>query len=312
MAILILSRPIPSAPFVEAFHRLAPGLPVWTDADEAPSDAVQAVLAWRLAPGQLARFPRLRVLCATGAGVDKLRLDELPASLPVTRAVDPQQAQGLAQYVLAMALQHLREWPRYAAQQAQAQWARHPQRPLGACRLGLLGQGEVAQAVAQAALALGLPTSLWGRSERPLPATLAAAQRLVGDAGLPALLAQSDVLVNTLPLTPATQDLLNLERLSLLPRGAYLINIGRGEHLVEADLRTLLDSGALAGAALDVHRQEPLPAEHWAWHHPQVVCTPHIAGEARFELAAAQCLAAWQAVREGRTPTHLVDRLAGY
>ena len=178
MAILILSRPIPSAPFVDALRQLAPELPVWTDADDAPAEAVEAVMAWRLAPGQLARFPRLRLLCATGAGVDKLRLDELPPGLPVTRVVDPQQAHGLSQYVLAMALQHLRELPRYAEQQARSHWARHPQRPPDTCRIGLLGQGEAVHAAARAALALGLPVGLGRRYERPQPGLDRARRRL--------------------------------------------------------------------------------------------------------------------------------------
>lgn len=311
MGILVHCAPLPAQPFVEALRRLAPGVPVWHEVDAAPPEAVQAVLAWRLQPGWLARWPQLQVLCSTGAGVEKLLVPDLPAHLPVTRAVDPLQAQALAQYALAAVLRHVRDLPRYAAQQAASHWKRHPQRPPARCRVGVLGQGEVGQAVALAAQALGLPVALWGRSRRPLSG-LSDARRWAGDAELPALLAASDVLVCTLPLTPATRGLLNRHTLAQLPAGAHLVNIGRGEHLVEAELRALLDSGHLHSATLDVFEREPPTPDNWVWHHPQVTATPHIAGEARAELVAAQCLEAWQCARSGQAIPRRVDLSAGY
>lgn len=320
MAILVHCAPLPARPFVEALQRLAPDTPVWHDADTAPPDAVEAILAWRLQPGWLARWPRLRVLCSTGAGVEKLLVPDLPAPLPVTRTVDPLQAQGLAQYALAAALRHVRDLSLYAAQQGQSTWKRHPQRRAANSRVGVLGQGEVGQAVARAALALGLPVSLWGRSRRSLPVLndltglpgLPSPHRWAGADELPALLAESQVLVCTLPLTPATRGLLNRHTLSLLPAGAHLVNIGRGEQVVEDDLRALLDSGHLHGATLDVFEREPPPPGHWVWQHPRVTATPHIAGEARAEVSAAQCLEALACARAGRTVPRAVDLSTGY
>lgn len=312
MAILVLSHPLPSAPFADALRALAPDIPVWTEADTVDPAAVQALLAWRLKPGTVARYPQLRVVCSTGAGVDKLLSDpSLPEALPVTRVVDPLQAQTMAQYVIGQLLRALREFDRYDAQQARAEWQRHPVRPLARCRVGLLGQGEVAQAIARACVPLGLPLALWGRSARPLPG-LEAAQRHQGEAGLAALLAGSDVLVNTLPLTPATAGLLDAARLRQLPPGAWFINVGRGEHVVQPDLRRLLDEGHLAGAVLDVFEREPPAADDWVWRHPRVVATPHIAGEARHAVVARCCLDALRAVQQGLPAPLAVDRAAGY
>ena len=120
------------------------------------------------------------------------------------------------------------------------------------------------------------------------------------------------MLVNTLPLTPATRGILNRRTLSLLPAGAYLVNVGRGEHLVDDDLRSLLDDGHLAGAALDVFQREPPPAGHWVWRHPRVVATPHIAGEVDVDVAAAQCLQALRCARAGLPVPRAIDRAAGY
>jgi len=310
MGILVLSAPLPSAPFVAALRAAAPDVPVWSELERPPSDeAVEAILAWRLKPGTVSRYPKLRVLCSTGAGVDKLlAASDLPPDLPVTRVVDPLQAQSVAQYVVAYTLRFARDLPGYEAQQVRAEWRRHPGRPASRCRIGILGQGHVAQAVAQALTPLGYPLAMWGRRRRSLPV----GRSLAGDAELPLLLAQSDVLICTLPLTPATRGLLDRARMSQLPRGSYLINVGRGEHLVEGDLRALLDEDHLAGAALDVFEREPPPPDAWIWRHARVTATPHIAGEARDEIVAAQCLDALRRARAGATQPFAVDHAAGY
>lgn len=314
MAILVHCAPLSARPFVDALQRLAPEVPVWDDADQAPPEAVEAVLAWRLQPGWLTRFPRLRVLCSVGAGVEKLLVPDLPAHVPITRTVDPQQAQALAQYTLAAALRHLRDLPLYAAQQEQGLWKRHRQRALADSGVGVLGQGEVGQAVGRAALALGFPVSLWGRGRRNLPglSDVAGVQQWAGSEGLPMLLRSSAVLVNTLPLTATTLGLLDRRLLGLLPQGAHLVNIGRGETVVEIDLRAALDEGLLHSATLDVFEREPTPPGHWVWQHPRVTATPHIAGEARAEVTAAQCLEALHCARTGRPVPRQVDRSAGY
>jgi D-3-phosphoglycerate dehydrogenase/glyoxylate/hydroxypyruvate reductase A len=312
MAILLMTAPIPAQPLIEALHQAAPEVPVWTA--DAPHDplAVEAILAWRLKPGALAPYPNLRVLCATGAGVDKLlAVPDLPAALPVTRTVDAGQHQRIAQYVVACALSHLRELPRYQAQQAAARWARHAVRPLAQCRIGVLGLGAVGSAIAQAFLPLGYPVAGWARSPRD-PGALPGVTVFAGGTGLPALLAQSDVLVCALPLTPATQGLLNRATLAQLPPGACVINIGRGEQLVEADLRALLDAGHLAGAALDVFEREPPLTDNWVWQHPRVRATPHIAGEASAEVVVAQLLDALRRARAGLPQALAVDRSKGY
>ncbi|MFG5407576.1 hypothetical protein ABXN37_04990 [Piscinibacter sakaiensis] len=145
MAILVASAPLPAAPYVDALRRAAPGVPVWTEADAPPPDAVEALLAWRLRPGQVAQYPALRVVCSVAAGTDKLlAVPDLPPALPVTRVVDPAQALQMAQFALACALAHTRELERYAAQ-----------------------LGAVGQAMAQAFLAVGYPVAGWSRRPRP-------------------------------------------------------------------------------------------------------------------------------------------------
>ena len=308
MGVLALLSPLPVAPYADALRRAAPGLDVWTREDDAPPERVEAILAWRLQPGQLARYPKLRLVCSIGAGVDKLMPSDLPASVPLTRVVDANQGCEIAQYVLACVLGFTRDLGRYAQQQAAAQWLRHPVRAAAQCRVGILGLGAVGQAVARAFLPLGYPVAGWNRRGEPVPGV----EVFSGDAGLAALLARSDVLVCTLPLTPATRGLLNRTRLSQLPRGAFVVSVGRGEQVVEADLHALLDDGHLAGAALDVFEREPPEASNWVWHHPKVIATPHIAAQASYDTVAAQCLDALRCARDGLPLPHAVDRAAGY
>jgi D-3-phosphoglycerate dehydrogenase/glyoxylate/hydroxypyruvate reductase A len=309
MGILLLSSPLPAAPFAEALRAAAPDVPVWTDIDAAPLDDVELLLAWRLKEGVISRLPNLRALCSLAAGVDKLTgVADLPPALPVTRVVDPMQGVQIAQYVLAGTLQFTRDLRRYAAQQAACTWDRHPVRPASQCRVGILGLGAVGQAIARAFAPLAYPVAGWSRRPRALPGI----EAFHGDDQLPALLARTDILVCALPLTASTHGLLNRERLSLLPRGAIVVNVGRGEQMVEPDLRALLDEGHLGGAVMDVFDREPPRPDDWTWHHPQVLATPHIAAQASFETVAAQCVDTLRRLRAGQPPQWLVDRSAGY
>jgi len=308
MAILVLSNPLPSAPFAAALRQAAQGISVWTEQDEPPAEAVEAILAWRMKPGILPRYPNLRVLCSTGAGVEKLLVDDLPDHVPLTRVVDPMQGIEIAQYVVANTLHFTRELALYADQQAHAEWARHPVRTAVRCRVGVMGLGAVGQAIARAFLPLGYPVGGWSRNPRAVPGVATFA----GPDELPQFLSQADILVCALPLTDETRGLLNHHTLAQLPRGAFVINVGRGEQLVEHDLQVLLDGGYLAGAALDVFEREPPPPDNWVWSHAKVVATPHIAAQASFDTVAQQCVDALRRARDGLPQPLAVNRSAGY
>lgn len=309
MAILVLSNPLPSAPFAAALRQAAPNIPVWTEQDDPDPNAVEAILAWRMKAGIVPRYPHLRVLSSTGAGVDKiLAASDLPDGLTVTRVVDPMQGMEIAQYVIGQTLHFTRGFGLYAQQQGRAEWLRHPVRAARQCRVGIMGLGAVGQAIARAFIPLGYPVGGWSRQVRHVPGVTPFA----GTEDLPAFLSQADILVCALPLTDETRGLLNRQTLSQLPQGAFFINIGRGEQVIEADLRALLDEAHLAGAALDVFEREPPPADNWVWSHPRVVATPHIAAQASFETVALQCVDALRRAREGLPQPLAVDRKTGY
>ena len=256
---------------------------------------VSAVLAWRLPSGLARRLPALRWICATGAGVDKVLVPDLSPEVLVSRVVDPEQAIGMAQFVVLMALRQARGLARYEAQQQQGQWRRHPM-VAARQRVLVLGRGEVGRAVAGAMQSMGFSVTNWHTQAGPLRAALA----------------QADMLVNTLPLTPSTEALLDARAFAAMPPGAYLINVARGGHVVEADLIAAVRSGHLAGAALDVQQQEPMAVDDPLWSVPGISITPHIAAQPAWRTVAEQFSAGWRNLQAGTLPPNLVDRTRGY
>jgi glyoxylate/hydroxypyruvate reductase A len=150
---------------------------------------------------------------------------------------------------------------------------------------------------------------VWSRTAKPTPPSI---KGFHGRAGLAAILGETEVLVNLLPLTQETQGILNRDLFTRMRRGGYLVQVGRGEHLVDHDLLAALDSGQLDGAALDVFAAEPLAPEHPFWRHPKIVVTPHDASEVRLEAVAATLVATADAIRTGQRPPYAIDRQRGY
>ncbi len=296
--ILLLVDPALAAPLLAALQRQAPMLPVLPysrSLDDASLAGVEVSLGWRFPPGMAGRLPALRWICSIAAGVDKLLVPELPAAVQVSRVVDPDQALGIAQYVAAMVLRQVRGLAAYEDLQQRRAWQRAPM-AAARQRVAVLGWGEVGRAIGQVMQALGLQVSGWRRSS--------------GD--LHALLARSDIVVNALPLTPQTAGLLDAAAFAALPRGAYLVNIARGGHVVEADLIAAVQCGQLAGAALDVQAVEPMHPDDPLWQVPGISITPHIAGQSSPDLVVAQFLTSLARVRQGQAPLNPVDRSLGF
>lgn len=259
--------------------------------------------------GSLHDLPNLEFIQSLWAGVDGLMADAtVPAQVPLARLVDPALTAMMVESVLLHVLSLHRQMPAYRAFQANRTWQALGQKPAADRKVGVLGLGVLGQAACVALAGLGFVVSGWSRS----PRQVAGVRCRHGDAGLAALLATSEILVNLLPLTPDTQEILCAHTVSQLPHGASLINLARGRHLVEADLVAALETGKLDHAVLDVLAVEPAPPDHPFWTHPRITLTPHVA--AATEPASAASIAA-QAVRDlraGRPIRNLVDRGQAY
>ncbi|MGI9510952.1 MAG: 2-hydroxyacid dehydrogenase [Geminicoccaceae bacterium] len=270
---------------------------------------IEAAVVWTPDASLLEGLDNLRAVIVPGAGVDQLfrRAGDLPA-LPIVRLADPVMATRMADYVLAMVLDHHRQLQRYRDQQTRAVWTRHFHRDAKDIRVGLLGMGVMGSAVARRLQAIGYAVTGWSRSEK----SIAGIDTVAGEAGLQPVIASSDVLVCLLPLTAATRGILNARLFAALPEGALVINVARGGHLVVPDLLEALDRGKLAGAVLDVFEDEPLPSESPLWRHPNVTITPHIASLSNPVTGVGQIVRALDRIEAGEQPDHIVDRSAGY
>lgn len=299
MKTLLLTDPMPAGYFTAAIHAVDPDvdlLPFRADISDAELVEVEVVLGWRFPRGVAARLPKLKWVCAVAAGVDKLLVPELAEGVAVSRIIDTEQGRGIAQFVVMMALRHARQLTMYEQQQRDHAWRRQPVAAVRS-RVAVLGMGEMGGVVAQLLETVGFEVRGWSRSS---------------GGPLDALLATSDIVVCALPLTPKTRGLLDARTLACMPKGSYLINIARGEHVVEADLIDAVRSGHLAGAALDVQCHEPMAADDPLWDVPGITITPHIAAQSSPETIARQFVAGLHCLQLGETPPQTVDRARGY
>ena len=250
----------------------------------------------------------LKALFNIGAGVDALLQLQLPPGVKVVRLDDAGMSVQMAEYVCHAVIRHFRELDGYEADMAQGKWSfRRPRNRLD-FPVGVLGLGVLGERVARALRLFEFPVHGWSRSEK----TLEGVVTHHGDEGLDAFLSSSRVLVNLLPLTKDTRDVLNRDTLSRLRRGGYVINVARGAHLVDQDLIDLIDSGHLAGATLDVFRVEPLPQNHAFWTHPKITLTPHTSARTLRTESIAQIAGKIAALERGEAVAGVVDPVRGY
>ena len=310
MAILLSTKASAMQDWRDALLAEDPSLDIRLYPEAGDPAGIEAAVVWTAHDmAELRRYPKLRLIVSMGAGVDHLlRPPGPPPGVPVARLVDARLTQGMTEWVLLNVLRFHRQDPEYRAQQAAGVWEELPAPETSARRIGILGLGELGMAAARALLALGFPVMGWARRPRDVPGV----ETHAGPEGLAAMLRRSDILVCLLPLTPETRGLLDAARLGLLPRGAYLLNAARGGHAVQADVLAALESGQLAGAALDVFEPEPLPPGHPFWAHPKVVLTPHAASITIPRSAAPQVVDNLRRLRAGQTLRNLVDFSAGY
>ena len=294
-----------------ALTKASPGLEVRVWPDVGDPAEIDYALVWKPRPGVLATLPGLQAIFSLGAGVDHIFLDpDLPAGVPVTRIVDADLTAGMSEYVLLHALRYHRNQPVFDRQQRDHVWDMRmgELRQARETQIGVLGLGELGRDATGKLAALGFTVAGWSRTEKSLPGIACHH----GADGLAAMLAQTRILVCLLPLTPATAGILNAATFAAMPRGGYVINAGRGGHLVEADLIPALDSGQLAGATLDVFAAEPLPAGHPFWDHPAITVTPHNASVTDPRSVAAQVAENIRRLRAGEALLNPVDPAAGY
>jgi glyoxylate/hydroxypyruvate reductase A len=293
------------------FAVVAPQLDVrWWDEPALDPASVDYALVWDPEPGRLARLPKLRAIFGSGAGVDGIVADpHLPRGVPLVRCVPPEATQRMGEFVAWAVLSLNKDARRMALAQARRDWDWfEPPFAAAAHTVGIMGLGAMGLRSAQMLRGLGIPVVGWSRTRKDVPGV----ETFAGTADLPAFLARSEVLVCLLPATPETTGLIAAPLLAQLPRGAGLVQVGRGVQQVLPDIVAALDSGQLSAAVLDVFDPEPLPPDSPAWSHPRITVTPHVGSlPSRLERAryVADCIAR---IERGEAPPNVYDPERGY
>jgi glyoxylate/hydroxypyruvate reductase A len=284
---------------------------VWHPEDHEPADYA---LVWKPPVELLQNRAGLKAVFNLGAGVDAILAllrrhpDLLPHQVPLIRIEDAGMGAEMAEYVHHAVVRHFRRMNDYARQQASGIWAPLPPRARGGHRIGVMGLGALGAQVAASLARSGFPVRGWSRN----PKQLQAVECFDGHANLDRYLDGLHVLVNLLPLTADTENILNRRLFARLAPGAQLINVARGAHLVDEDLLGALADGQLAGATLDVFRQEPLPANHPFWREPRIEITPHVSAMTQRTESIRQIADKIKALEHGEPVAGIVDRTRGY
>ncbi len=308
MAILLYNGTLGTDNWLQALKQQLPEETIYCYPQLPNKADVEFAAVWNLPPGELATYPNLRAILLLGAGGDFLMRETNLPDVPIVRLIDENVAYDMTQYCLYWVAHYYRHFDSYARQQAEKIWQRIEYPPIDQYKVGVLGLGAIGTQIAQSLNYTGYQVSAWVQSHREVEQITL----FQGVDEFAPFMAELDVLVNILPLTADTHCFLNLERLRLLPNHAKIINISRGAVIDEQALRSLLDTGELGGAVLDVFPSEPPSPNHWVWSHPKVKVTPHISGQTYPRSAAKSLVDNILRIRAGEPPFPIFDPQRGY
>lgn len=315
MTVLLASTADSAQSWSDALTAAEMPLPLKVWPDTGPLEDIHYAIVAKPPEGLLASLPNLRAILSLWAGVDHITGDPShPRDVPIYRMIEPGLTGGMVEFVLSQVLNlHLGNYEIVAAQ-ARRHWLRDPRGPYGLEPLmherpvGVLGLGEMGRNSAQALSRMGFPVHGWSRGPKSIDGVICHD----GADGLDRVLGCSEILVNLLPLTAETEGILNAETFAKMPAGAQLLNVGRGQHVVDADLIAALDSGHLTRAVLDVFDVEPLPEDYPFWAHPKVTVYPHIASVTRVRTGVPVLIDRLKTLEAGGEPDGYFDPGRGY
>ncbi len=295
--------------WIKPLQALIPGADISPWTDDGPAVGAQLAIVWNPPVDIFLREPSLKAVFNLGAGVDAVvKLPGLRQDVAVVRLEDAGMSAQMAEYAVYALVRASRRFDEYEKQQQKQVWQPLPDIQRKKWTVGVMGLGVMGTRVAQTLAGLDYPVAGWSRSAKEI----AGIEGFSGAGQLPEFLARTRVLINTLPLTPETTGILCRDTLQQLLPGAYLVNVGRGEHLIEEDLLALLDSGHISGATLDVFREEPLPHGHPFWKDARITITPHTAAASLREETIAQVADKIRRYMRGEPMTGVVLRDRGY
>lgn len=306
MSIAIISPGRDVSSWVKTFEKVDSEIDIQVFPNITNKESVEVVILWQHPKGILKEFPNLKLICSMGAGVDHILSDsEIPLSMPITRIVDPGLTIPMTNYVVMATLNFQRQLFRYQTNQKLKIW--DMSNPELETRVGVLGVGALGSDVIEKLKLLRFPVFGYGNS----PKSGTDYPYYHGDE-LPLFLKEVNLIICMLPLTPKTENILNMDFFRKCNKGTYIINVARGNHLVEEDLLAAIDEGVISGAFLDVFRKEPLPKEHPFWNSDKITVTPHIASVTNPESAIPQIIENYKRIKNHEPLLNKINPILGY
>jgi glyoxylate/hydroxypyruvate reductase len=309
LSIVIIFNNKDPKPWAEVLQQKLPETSVEIYPNVEDKAKITFALCWKPAANVLSEFPNLRVAQSVGASADGIiKTQQISDNLIVTRIVDKQLTADMFEYLLTGVMNYLQNTNQYFQDKTRKTWQQKPYKTIAKTTICILGLGEIGTYAAVKLWALGFKVKGWARTAKNLPNIIT----FHGEKGLENALIETDVLINLLPLTSETENILNYKNLSKIYKNGFLINAGRGEHLVEDDLLQMLDNQYLEGALLDVFRTEPLPQNHPFWANEKILITPHVASLTNVETASDGVVENYQRLQKNEQLLHIVSIKNGY
>lgn len=309
MSIAIIFNNKDPKPWAAALQKKLPDVDIEVYPDITNNNDVDFALCWKPEKDVLAQFPNLKVVQSVGASAEHIiQTQQLSKDIILVRIVDIQLSIDMFEFILTAIMSYLKNIPLYFSEQKIKNWEQRPYKSISNTTICLFGLGEIGAYVAIQLSMLGFKVKGWSRTEKRIENVSC----FYGEKGLEEALRSTDILVNLLPLTPQTENILSHKHLKLLNKRAYLINAGRGQHLVDEDLISLLDSEHLSGALLDVFRVEPLPEDHPFWSNQKISITPHVASLTNVNTASDIVVENYRKFRRKEKLDNVISLEKGY
>lgn len=309
MSILIICNNKDPKPWADALKKELPGTEINIYPDVQDKEKVEFAICWKPDNNVLKPFTNIKAIQSLGASVEHIfDTNEIDYNIQVSRIIDPQLSHDMYEFLLAITLNHLRKLSLYEVQQNQKKWEQHSYQNIKSTTVSILGAGKIGGYVAANFAKIGFDVQTWSEEIVNIPSV----NSFYEDDGLQSMLKDTDVLINLLPLTKKTKGILNKKLLLKLKKDAYLINVGRGPHLVNDDLLNLLSQNHLSGAFLDVFDEEPLPQNHTFWNHPKISITPHVASLTNTNTAVQQIVENYNRLKNDKPLLNLVSHERKY
>ena len=278
--------------------------------DVGNENEIEYAVVWKHPHGILKRYPNLKAILSLGAGVDHILSDpDLPKDLPIVRLVDVKLTHEMCFHALHWVLHFHSDHYLYMKQQLDRKWQQQSSIQPEDRTVGIMGFGNIGRGIGESLIDQGFKVLGWGANQK---SSLGDIKYFFGKEQLSDFLVKTNILINVLPFSKDTKNMLRKDELKFLPRGSFIINMGRGGIINEADLLSLLDENHITAAALDVFEQEPLPTNNPLWSHPSVYITPHIAGQSNPKSSAKTIAENIRRIEDGKMPFPIYNITKGY